>query len=148
MKYVYLAGPIKGRSYDDVTTWRRYVEESLENGIAVLSPMRGKDYLMGERCIQDTYDEVMSTGYASLCRSRFDILSLSQAVIFNFLGAEGVSKGTLIEFGMALAKYPPIVKVVVIDKDNVNNYPFIEEGADFIVDNLDDAIYIINTVLT
>ena len=42
---VYLAGPIRGLSYDDAVDWRDYVMDQLLPQITAYSPMRGKELL-------------------------------------------------------------------------------------------------------
>ena len=47
-KRVYLAGPIRGCSYDNATDWREYaIKELAKDGIIGVSPMRAKEFLRG-----------------------------------------------------------------------------------------------------
>lgn len=45
---LYLAGAIKGLSYESSTNWREYVKEKLYPEIIAISPMRCKEYLAKE----------------------------------------------------------------------------------------------------
>jgi hypothetical protein len=46
--YVYLAGPITGLTYEGATEWRNVAAEKLDSDkIETLSPLRGKNYLLG-----------------------------------------------------------------------------------------------------
>jgi hypothetical protein len=73
-KLCYLAGPITGTSHDGSTSWRdSAIAELAQVGIAGISPMRGKDYLLGKTTISDAYDEyILSTQKAIVTRDRWD----------------------------------------------------------------------------
>jgi len=67
-------------------------------------------------------------------------------VVFNMLGAQRVSIGTMVEFGWADAARVP--SILVMEKQgNIHEYPMVREIASFRVTNLEDAIAIAEVVL-
>ena len=67
-------------------------------------------------------------------------------VLVNLLGATKVSIGTVSEMGMAFAMDKTII--TVIEPDNIHQHPFVTETSSLVLDNLDDAIYAINSLLS
>jgi nucleoside 2-deoxyribosyltransferase len=148
---VYLAGPISGLSYGEATDWRELVKKELAAyGIVGLSPMRGKEYLQGERAIADSYKEhIMSTDRAIGTRDAYDVRR-SDAVLFNFLGAETLSGGSFIEVGMAHAWRKLIVVVMEESKGdlrNVHDHGMLRDYAHWVVPDLEAAVYVLRAVL-
>ena len=132
---VYLAGPIAGLGYDETTDWRNVVTMEL-HPIKCLSPMRGKEYLQGEK--QDVHNHVFMPGYETaisgpkgiVSRDRFDV-TRCDLVFMNLvrsnkdtdtLGANKVSIGTMVELGWADAYRKPVV--VILDDNNPHIHPF------------------------
>jgi len=142
---VYLAGPITGLSYEGATDWRDNVITALAPNIKGLSPMRGKQYLLSEAQIKDSYTEhVLSTAKAIVTRDRFDAMRCD-VLLVNFLGAKKVSIGTVMEIAWADAKRIPIV--VVMEKNNIHHHSMLEMVSGYVVESLDEAINIIKTIL-
>lgn len=141
---VYLAGPITGYSYGEVTDWRAYVAERLDSSIEALSPMRHKEYLLHETSIEDTYESLMSTQKAITVRDKFDT-KRADVVVANLLGATRVSIGTMIEFGWANGDDIPIV--TIMDSNNLHDHAMVREISGWVVDSLDEAIRVVNTIL-
>lgn len=155
---VYLAGPIAGLGYDETTDWRNVVTMEL-HPIKCLSPMRGKEYLQGEK--QDVHNHVFMPGYETamsgpkgiVSRDRFDV-ARCDLVFMNLvrsnkdtdtLGANKVSIGTMVELGWADAYRKPVV--VILDDNNPHIHPFVLEIAGFITTSLEDAIKITKSIL-
>ncbi len=149
--FVYLAGPIKGCSYDNATDWRVDTHaffHRLEHPtcrIEALSPMRFKTHLKNTKCLDGGHvnrapanaQELLCTPHGITTRDRMDVMR-SELVIMNLLGATQVSIGTMIELGWADAKNIPVI--VVMEKDeNIHNHPMVNEIASFIVHSLSDA---------
>lgn len=143
---VYLAGPITGLSYSGATDWRDYVKCNMDSQLSALTPMRHKQYLQTEVSIAAAYEgNPMSSAKGITTRDRFDCLR-ADAVLVNLLGAEKVSIGTVMEVAWADSARKQIV--VVMDKaDAVHAHPMLLECAGYVVDNLDEAISIIERVL-
>lgn len=142
---VYLAGPITGLSYGGATEWRQYVADRLPEYILPVSPMRGKQYLGKEEKIGLSYEEYpLSCQKGITCRDRHGVMSCD-AILINLLGANAISVGTMIEIGWADAFRKPII--LVMEKDNPHVHPIVKECAGFIVDNLDEAIFVTKAVL-
>jgi nucleoside 2-deoxyribosyltransferase len=148
MTRVYLAGPITGLTYGGATSWREYVTSVFaEEGaglIEVLSPMRGKDFILkrigAEERLAQTYDVPLSTGKALVGRDRHDVQN-SDVVLFNLSGAEKVSIGSMFEYGWADAARKLIV--TVMEDGNVHDHAFIREVSHYLVSDIEQAIDII-----
>lgn len=159
---VYLAGPIKGLTYEVARLgWRLDFVNKLDQvsggSIVCRSPMRAKQFLKDQGAISgrpDAYaSEPLATQKGITTRDRNDVLSCD-AMVANFLGAERLSGGTAIEFGWADLARKPIV--MVIEKNGIMEsglpnphwHPMFNEIAGYIVQDLDEAAYIVNHILT
>lgn len=126
MKTIYLAGPISGLSYDQATNgWRRRFEIMVEHllgdedfgFIRCASPMRGKDFLadtekLGHRPEEmHGYANPMASPSGIVTRDHHDVRTCD-VILANFLEAEAVSIGTVLEIGMAFNARKPIIAVV------------------------------------
>ena len=142
---VYLAGPIKGQTYQQCTEVRERIANKLTNvGIVALSPMRGKEYLESEEykaSIQDNYESFpLSTMKGIVCRDHNDVRNCN-AVLMDLREATQVSIGTMIEVGWSNAYGKPIV--LLMEKDNIHKHGMLTEIVDFWVQDEDLAIYIL-----
>ena len=152
---VYLAGPIKGCSYDGATSWRDKAK-SLLNALCVdaMSPMRGKEYLKGETqvgqdqiTLKDSYEQFpLSTNKAILCRDHHDCTTCD-AVIIYLLGAQKVSIGTVMEVAWAHMARVPIVVIIEKDGSNVHEHGLMLEACNFRVSSLEEAVKVVAAVL-
>lgn len=140
---VYLAGPIKGLSYDGATDWRRHAAGLLHiAGIEALSPMRHKAYLAGDQDIADDYPlSALSSQRGITARDRFDV-GRCDVVLANLLGAEQVSIGTMIELGWADGARKPIV-LVMEDTGNPHDHAMVRELANFRVLTLAEGLRLV-----
>ena len=147
---VYLAGPIKGKTYDEAQDWRKTAQRWLDNLlIDSADPLRGKMLLEQEtkgRPIQDAHHGggPLRTPDAIFRRDKWDV-HRADAVLVNFLEATDVSVGTCFEIAWAEARGIPIV--IVMENDNVHQHTFIKKSATSIVDNLSEGLYVIANIL-
>lgn len=142
---VYLAGPITGVSYGNSTDWRQTVIDCLPEGIYGLSPLRRKDYLKNETTLQHTYDWPLSTQRGIYARDRYDC-TRADAILVNLLGAERVSIGTVMEIAWAADNNIPVI--LMMEKEgNVHDHPMIREACPFIVDDLKEAVTVLEALL-
>lgn len=146
MKKIYLAGPINGLTFDGAQGWRTYFTDKIDQQIACFSPLRGKEYLTMRGPLEGSYAEFpLSSDRGITTRDRADCMG-ADLVVFNMLGAQRVSIGTMVEFGWADAARVP--SVLIMEKaGNIHDYPMVREIAGFRVDNLEDAIAIAEIVL-
>ena len=111
---VYMAGPIKGLSYDEATDWRVEARTQLaQQGMDGFSPMRAKHFLKDSLSISTDptfYDNVIANPTAIVTRDRYDVMSCDMMLI-NVQGASAVSLGTTVEIGWADAFRKPMVMV-------------------------------------
>lgn len=140
---VYLAGPIQGQPYGAISDWREYAADSLSDVATCYSPLRGKAALMPTQVVVENYALSPLHSRKGVVERDFHDVRLSDLVLVNFVGFTDVSKGTLVEIGMAYALRKPIV--VAMNEGNVHDHPFVTETASFVVDNLNDAIAIVRT---
>lgn len=144
---VYLAGPISGLSYNNSTEWREDVQKQLvDSGIDCYSPLRGKSYLKQETNISDSYeDSVLSSQKGIFNRDSYDCQHCD-LIFVNLLNTERVSIGTVMEIAWGWAFRKPIV--LIIEKEgNLHNHSMVREASSFIVNNVEDAVWITKTVL-
>lgn len=137
-KSLFLAGPLTGISYGDALDWRQYVERRLPPDVIAFSALRGKEYVAKEAVLKDAYpDHLLSTPQGTITRDRFDV-SRCDALFVNFLKADRVSIGTIMEMAWADAWRIPII--LAMEKGNIHDHAFVRQVAAFITDDLDEAI--------
>jgi nucleoside 2-deoxyribosyltransferase len=143
---VYCAGPITGLNYNETVNWRQEIADKFSNHIKAISPMRGKHYLKDRTSISDSYSEfVLSSQKGITTRDRNDVMRCD-VLLVNFLGAEKVSIGTVMEIAWADMMRKPIV--LVMNDKNIHDHAMIREVSGFIVSSMDEAVSIIETLLT
>ncbi len=143
---LYLAGPITGMSYGDCTDWRHAVASKLPAHIVGVSPLRGAKYLAQEKAIADSYEHrPLSSQKGITCICHMDV-KRADMVLVNFLGAEKISIGSVMEIAWADAHRKPLI--IVMDEKNLHNYAMIRDVAGFIVPTLDEAVDIAIRVLS
>jgi nucleoside 2-deoxyribosyltransferase len=147
---VYLSGPITGLSYKEARYgWRKYVAERLYKGIKPLSPMRHEGHL--EEIPHTIVDSELPDHFFSRSKAivEKDLLDIrrSDIVLVNLLGATEVSRGTLVEIGMAAMANKTIVTLIE-PKGNPNDSFFVREPSALVLEDVDDAIYAVNSLLS
>jgi len=142
---MYLAGPITGLSYEQVTEWRTTVTQTLEGIITCVSPMRGKIYLLNEVKIEDAYEHYnMSSQKAIFARDMFDV-ARTDSLFVNLLNAKRVSIGSVMEITYAWVLRKPCI--IVMENDNIHHHAMIREAAPWIVTTVDEGIEIARKLL-
>lgn len=147
MKKVYLAGPISGLTYDSAQDWRDEFSAMVDRSkIECFSPLRGKQYLRNRGPLEGSYSESpLSTDMGITTRDRFDCMG-ADLVVFNLLGAERISVGTMIELGWADAARRPAI--LIMEDGNPHDHPMVRMTTQFRVANLQDAAKLVNIILT
>ena len=142
---LYLAGPITGCSYAGCTDWRKGFAAALDGyNIECLDPMRGKAYLAAEECIGNDYAMVLSCSRGIITRDRFDCTRCNLLVV-NFLGAEKVSIGTVMEIAWADLYRIPII--IVMEDGNIHEHAMLSEACGFRVTTVNEALLIAKAIL-
>ncbi len=159
LKTVYLAGPISGQLYTTARHgWREDFALTLHPHIYALSPMRQEGHLAKVGVIDN--DAVAEAGHKGLdgtgsifgqLRSivRKDLIDIASAdmVVFNFFGSTSLSQGSLVELGIAAGMATP--RLVINDPtDPVHSSCFVRELPDFTVHTFDEAVFVVNSMLT
>jgi len=145
MKTVYLAGPITGQSYGQAAGWRDEAVKVLAfNDIKGLSPMRGKAYLSDEDKLADSYNDRTMSSVVGINVRDFNDCKTCDALFVNFLGADRVSIGTVMEIAWARAFQKPIV--IVIDEGNIHNHGMLTFG-NILVSSFDEGLRAIIQIL-
>lgn len=146
---VYLCGPIAGCTYDEARYgWRKKLAELIKPEIPILSPMRQEGHLaevVGELGTFAPDNHAIATQRAIVAKDKLDIRQ-SSLVVANFLGAERVSIGSVVEIGFASALGKPIV-LVIEPEGNVHDHLFVREMSDVRVSSIRDAADIVNALL-
>ena len=147
---VYLAGPISGLDYEGCTSWREYARDRLADyGINGVSPMRGKEFLSRiqgglSKTGEDYGPHPFAQPQGILARDRFDCTTCD-VLLVNLAHAVDVSIGTMFEMAWAHINRTPIV--LVMEDGNLHEHIFVNQTADFRVDDLDDAIDLVKAIL-
>lgn len=155
---IYLAGPIAGLTYNESTDWREWFEESLPQ-CDVRSPMRGKQFLEhlrrtipeGNEAQQaheyaiDAVDRAVSMPQAIVRRDHWDVHE-ADILVVNLHGAKTVSIGTMYELAWAYHAHKPAI-VIMEEEGNPNDHPFTRLAAYIVVQSLDQARNVVNTLL-
>ena len=145
-KALFLAGPLTGISHGDALDWRKYVESKLPSDVIAFSALRGKEYVAKEAVLKDSYPEhLLSTPQGTITRDRYDV-SRCDALLVNFLKADRVSIGTIMEMAWADAWRIPII--LAMEKGNIHDHAFVRQVAGFIAGDLDEAIWTAVNVVT
>lgn len=145
-KKIYLAGPISGLTYDGAQDWREHFRKSIDKRIDCYSPLRGKEFLRNEGELEGSYQyHPLSTDQAITGRDRNDC-TRADLVVFNLLGAQRITIGTMIELGWADAFRVPAI-LVIEDSGNPHEHPMVRQTAQFRVNNLDDARKLAEAIL-
>lgn len=134
MTTVYLAGGISHNTYDEATNWRKLAAERLAvHYIDTLDPMRGK--------VQEQWDDGGANfdypGFSTndiFTRDLADIRE-SDILLVNLTTAKSV--GTPFEMGYAYARTIPLF---VVAEPSLQRHPFVCECADYLTENIYDAI--------
>lgn len=145
-KLIYLCGPISGLTYQDANGWRTEFGRRLNSGIAVLSPMRAKNFLQGENALKDNYDHILATQRGITARDRYDTMR-ADLIVANFLGAKTVSIGSCIELGWADAARVPVIAIMERE-GNKHEHAMVNEIVSFKVHCVEDAALVANAILT
>lgn len=146
---IYLAGPIRGLTYDETMDWRDYAADVLRRrGHVAVSPMRGKEFLkthLGGEVIATVYEEFPLASEAGIYgRDIFDVAHC-EVLLANFENAKTISLGTCMEIQAARDR-GQYVLVVLEEAGNPNDHPFVRRAASLVVTNLEVALGVL-TVL-
>ncbi|HKJ72685.1 MAG TPA: nucleoside 2-deoxyribosyltransferase [Alphaproteobacteria bacterium] len=108
---VYLSGPMTGQEYEEAESWRGAAAALLGiDGIAVSSPMRGKEALKGCGPLGGETAEIMNCGSRAITqRDRYDVRNADAMLVYFDAYTDRVSVGTMIELGWADAFSVPVV---------------------------------------
>lgn len=138
-KAVYLAGPITGLSYTGATTWREHATTELaKDGIAGVSPLRGKTYLEGAAKLAMEYHQAMSTSRGIMTRDFFDCTRCGAVLAF-LAGADRVSVGTVMEMAWTYQARIPLI-VVMEPSGNPHEHAMVSEATGYRVETLDEGL--------
>lgn len=137
---IYLAGPISGKSFDEVVSLYRDKSYLLGSfGYEILCPMTGKAYLRNELEFKAAGDgHPVSTNHAIFERDRW-MVSQSDIVYADLSNSgERVSIGTMMELAWAsqLGKHT----VSVIPSNNIHNHAFVLDASDIVFQTTKEAI--------
>ena len=147
MKNIYLAGPIAGCDKFEANDWRGYIQNNLPPKIRGISPLRCEP-LIAEKYQLQYDDKRFGTPAAISGKNWFDTVNCDMVLAYlpKEINDKRPSYGTVIEIGWAIGLRKPII--LVTDDDRLINHPLIERNVNWIVDNLDTALEIIEGLLT
>jgi nucleoside 2-deoxyribosyltransferase len=135
---IYLAGPITGKSFDEVMS--RYREKTsllVDFGYEVLSPMTAKGGLKGENAFVSTgYSGPVANDHSIFGRDRW-MVTQADVVLVDLSNAVTVSIGATME--LAWASYLNKHTVLVMQHGNVHDHAFVKEAADVRFGDMEEA---------
>lgn len=144
--HVYLAGPIGGRDFQTAVDWRERVKNILHPSITSWSPLRGKDFLMGQVVGVAPYTHhPLATDAGIVGRDHADV-ARCDVLLCNLLGARTVSLGSMVELGWASA-YQKLIVVAMETDGNPHDHPFVRRLAHYVAPTLAGAVDLIHAVL-
>lgn len=135
---IYLAGPITGKSFDEVMS--RYKEKTsllVDFGYEVLSPMTAKGGLKGVSAFVSTgYAGPVANDHSIFERDRW-MVQQADVVLADLSNANTVSIGTTMELAWAsmLNKHT----VLVMGENNPHDHAFIKQAADVRLCSMEEA---------
>ena len=135
-RYVYLAGPIMGRTKTEANSWRHEVAEKLaDHGIVGISPLRCEP-LIGER-YGVSQDPLFGTPRAIGAKNRFDVRAADLTLAY-LPENQPLSLGTLGEIFWADAYGKQVILVTTDQK--LLDHPVLDAAVDWKLSSLDDAV--------
>ena len=132
---IYLAGPIAGSGYKEITDWRRDAALQL-SPLKTLNPMRAKEYMQNET--ENIHNYQLNTVIEHALGMSCD------AVLMNLTKSKSISIGSMIEIGWADAFRKPLV--LIIDQDNLHIHPMVLEMAGFVVTTLEEGVEVVKAL--
>lgn len=148
-KKVYLAGPIRGLTYDAAEGWRAELrKEFYGRGIDAYSPLRGKDSLRNLGPLHGEYPNngPMATGRGIAARDGWDVMTCDLMIV-NAAGVAEVSGGTAWELGIAWALRKPVILITSDDNNPyLKRFPM-ADSINFRVQTLTEAVQVAEAVL-
>jgi nucleoside 2-deoxyribosyltransferase len=154
-RFVYLAGPIAGCTGGEANDWREYVEDRLPPGVVGVSPLRCEP-IIGERYGEpgdyashlEQIDQKFGSAKAIASKNMFDVKTcdFTLAYLPREINDRRPSYGTIIEMAWAHGQNIPVI--LVTDDPYLQQHPVVDATTGWILPTLDDAIEVINGVLT
>lgn len=145
---VYLAGPITGVSYEGCTNWRKDVKERIHWQINTLSPMRGKQYI-AERSkdgvVAMSYEDSALSSVKGINTRDYNDVRRADAIFVNFLGADRISVGTVMEIAWARAFSIPVV--CVMEKNNIHHHSMLDYACGVISETIEEGLLNLEALL-
>lgn len=133
MKTVYLAGPMSGLTWKEMSEWRCEAAEKLQvHGLQTITPTRAKPFLKDPALIRRRWIRDVAVSR----RDRNDLKNAS-AVLMNLSMTEAISIGTMVELGWADAFGVPVILVV---QPGAVQHVFLRALATEIVYSLEEGI--------
>lgn len=136
---IYLAGPITGKSYDEIVD--AYMEKSAVLGACgyeILCPMTGKVYLRNEvKLAPHGYKYPVSTDRAIFSRDKW-MVGQCDIVLADLSNSDRVSIGTMMELAWAsmLGKHT----ITVMAKENIHRHAFVLEASNIVFETYEEAV--------
>jgi nucleoside 2-deoxyribosyltransferase len=135
---IYLAGPITGKSFDEVMN--RYREKTailVDFGYEVLSPMTAKGGLKGVNAfVSSGYGGPVANDHSIFERDRW-MVTQADVVLADLSNAVSISIGTTME--LAWASYLGKHTVLVMQAGNVHEHAFVKQAADVRFGDMEEA---------
>jgi nucleoside 2-deoxyribosyltransferase len=107
--------------------------------------MRAKEFLKDHPQMKDgVHEHALTTDSAITGRDYWDV-SRCDAVLFNLVGAEKVSIGTMIEYGWASAFNKPRITIME-RRGNIHDHPIVRNLTTFRAYNLEEGLNLVRAI--
>jgi hypothetical protein len=154
-KLVYLAGAMKGLTYEEANKWRKEFALRSPVWLETHSPMRGKElHILQEQSggvIGNSYPHKPLSTWEGINTRDYNDVKTSGAVVANLLDMNTKSVGTIMEIAWAGCMQIPRILIVPEnikeDNDNPYNHPMLLYGA-ILVHTVEDAVDVAVSLLS
>ena len=137
-RYVYLAGPILGRTGPEANRWREYVAEKLaDHDIIGISPLRCEPAGVGDHYDGNYLDNRFGTLRAISAKNRFDVMACDLVLAY-MPDIFPLSIGTLGEIFWADAYGKQVI--LVSDNPILRDHPVLDAAVAWKLDTLHEGI--------
>lgn len=150
MKTIYLAGAMKGLTWEQAGEWRKEFSRKLPNHIATLSPLRGKmlDITENYPVIQNSYEENPITSATGINVRDFNDVKTCDLVVANLVGMHDKSVGTIMEIAWTRCWDKPCILIADWDdKEAWYDHPMLQHE-NILCKSLDQAVSVAVSLLS
>ena len=146
---VYLAGAMKGLTWEEAGEWREMIGRMLPTLIETHSPLRCKIIARQQQeVIENSYEDDPMTSSVGINVRDYNDVKTCDLVIANLAGMHDKSVGTIMEIAWTRCFEKPCI--IILDKDDQeawHNHPMLRYG-NILVDSVEKAVIVAVSLLS